>query len=76
MPTHRPAATVLPPRAQEEERRLRAEQRAAKGQADTPTTDMYQDCMELLTVGSWLCGGWLRGSAVVGHARELATGVH
>ena len=36
---------------QAEERRLRAEQRAARGQADTPTTDMYQDCMELLTVG-------------------------
>lgn len=49
---HRLAATLpAPTGAQEEERRLRAEQRAAKGQADTPTTDMYQDCMELLTVG-------------------------
>lgn len=53
------AQPTLIPRSccQAEERRLRAEQRAARGQADTPTTDMYQDCMELLTVGGG--GGWM-----------------
>lgn len=46
---------------QAEEQRLRAEQRAARGQADTPTTDMYQDCMELLTVGMGWVGGCVGG---------------
>jgi hypothetical protein len=42
----------------EEERRLRSAQRAGRGQVETPTAAMYQDCMELLTVsggGEW-CG--------------------
>lgn len=34
----------------EEERRLKAAQRAGRGQVETPTADMYQDCMELLTM--------------------------
>ena len=45
---------------QAEERRLRASQRAGRGQVDTPTSDMYQDCMELLTVGgAGVVLGWL-----------------
>lgn len=54
---------------QAEERRLRATQRAHRAQVETPTADMYQECMELLTVGA---GVQLSAGGGRGAVRECA----